>query len=157
MIHNICLTLWSRLQLQCEIFHWIPKGNKPYLVTDKTEAHGTGNAINQYTQILEEKNIEIIPKVPRSLETHLLDLGLWMTIQSSVQKLHCARWRTHTFCFAKSVSYAWNENLSMKRFKNVHGQFGVVLFCLVYGKGSNELVEKITGKFFFIPLFQMMK
>ena len=33
-------------------------------------------------------------------------------------------------------------------FKNVHGRLGVVLFCLVHGKGSNELVKKITGKLF---------
>ena len=47
---------------------------KIYLVTDETGAHGTGNVINQYTQILEGKHIEIIRQVPRSLETNLLDL-----------------------------------------------------------------------------------
>ena len=34
-------------------------------------------------------------------------------------------------------------------FKTVHGRLGVVLFCLVHGKGSTELVDKITGKLFF--------
>ena len=33
-------------------------------------------------------------------------------------------------------------------FKTVHGRLGVVLFCLVHGKGSTELVKKITGKLF---------
>ena len=53
---------------------------------DNAGGHGTGNKINQYNQILEEKNIEIIWQVPRYPETNFLDLGLWMTIKSSVQK-----------------------------------------------------------------------
>ena len=89
-----------------EIFDWIPKEKKLYLVTNKTGAHGTGNAINQYTQILEGQNIEIIWQVPRSLETNLLDLGLWMTIQKMFKNctVECGA-HIHA-ALAKNVSYA---------------------------------------------------
>ena len=38
-----------------DFFHYITN-IKLYLVMDNTGGHGTGNAINQYTQILEEKH-----------------------------------------------------------------------------------------------------
>ena len=53
-----------------------------------------------------------------------------MAIQSSVQKVHCGRRRTHAD-LAKSVSDACNKSLSMRTFQNVHGQLQVVLVCVV--------------------------
>ena len=110
------------------------------------------NTINQYTQILDEKNIDIIQQVTRSPETNFLDPEVCMAIQTSVQKVHRGKWCTHA-AMAKSVSGAWNKSLSAKTFKNIHGRFQVVLVCVVGGKGSNELAEKNQASSFLIPLF----
>ena len=80
-------------------------------------------------------------------ETNFLDLGLYMKIQSSVQKVHRGRRCTHADS-AKSVSDSWNKSLSVKKFRNLHGRLRVVLFCVVYGKWLNEFVEKKRGKLF---------
>ena len=58
-----------------------------------------------------KKNMEIVWHVKISLETNLLELGLWMTIQSSVQKVHHGRRCTHAD-LAKIVSDACNKSLS---------------------------------------------
>ena len=121
---------------------------------DNAGGHRTGNAINQYTKILEGENIEIIWQVTRSTETNFLDLRFQMTIQSSVQKVHWGRRCTHTD-LSKSVSNAWNKSLLVKTFKGVHARLRVVLVCVVDGKWSDEFTEKKRG--FVIPLFQMMK
>ena len=130
-----------------ENFHWIPNGGKLYLVMYNAGGRGTGSTINQYTQILDEKNIDIIQQVTRSPETNFLDPKVCITIQTSVKKVHRGKWCTHD-AMAKSVSGAWNKSLSVKTFKNIHGRFQVVLVCVVGGKGSNELAEKKPGKFF---------
>ena len=67
------------------------KGKNIYVVMDNAKGHGTGNATNQYTHMLEDKNTEIIWQVSRSPENNFLELGLYMTIQSSIQKLHRGR------------------------------------------------------------------
>ena len=76
-----------------------------------------------------------------SPETNLLDLRLWMTIQSSVQKMYHGTRCTHA-ALAKSVSDVWNKSLSVKTFQNVHGQFLVVLVCVADNNGSNEFFVK---------------
>jgi hypothetical protein len=67
--------------------HWIPENEIIYLVMDNAGGHGTVEAIEQYTRILlEDYNIEIIHQPARSPETNPLDLGVWRSIQSSVEK-----------------------------------------------------------------------
>ena len=61
-------------------FHWVPEGEKIYLSMDNAGGHGTNDAIQQYTELLAADNIEIIWQVPRSPETDMLDLGVWMSI-----------------------------------------------------------------------------
>jgi len=63
-------------------FYWIPVNVKCYLYMDNAGGHGTEDAINEYTKILETKyNIEIVHQVPRSLETNCLDLGIWCSLR----------------------------------------------------------------------------
>jgi len=70
-------------------FHWIPANEKIYLVMDNTGGHGTDIAIAQYTAILaNDHNVEVVWQVPRSPETNMLDLGVWMSVQAAVMRVH---------------------------------------------------------------------
>ena len=103
--------------------------------------------ITEYTAILKERNVEIIWQIPRSPETNMLDLGVWMSIQSAVIKAHRNR-RCHPDALAKSITDAWEHHLSLKAFENVFARLRVVLRCIVDDDGGNQLVESKRGKLF---------
>ncbi len=77
----------------------------------------------------------------------MLDLGVWMSIQSAVMKTHYGR-RCHHDALAKSVEDAWNGYLSQEAFTNVYKRLRVVLACIVDANGGNRLVESKRGKLF---------
>ncbi len=77
----------------------------------------------------------------------MLDLGVWMSIQSAVMKTHYGR-RCHHDALAKSVEDAWNGYLSQEAFYNVHRWLRVVLVCIVDDDGGDRLVESKRGKLF---------
>jgi len=146
----------SRFMLECipevgqalrEKFHWIPIQEKIYLVMDNAGGHGTSEAIDEYTNRLKEYNVEIIWQVPRSPETNLLDLGVWMSMQSAVERVHYMRRCQHD-ALAKSVEDAWEQNLNRQAFKNVHGRLRVVMRCILDDDGGNNKVEQKRGKLF---------
>ena len=70
-------------------FYWVPMDEQVFLVMDNAGGHGTNDAITTYTEGLKKYNVEIIWQVPRSPETNMLDLGVWMSIQSAVERKHC--------------------------------------------------------------------
>ena len=128
-------------------YHWIPHAEKIYLVMDNG-GHGTDIAIEQYTTTLKnDYNVEVVWQVPRSPETNMLDLGVWMSIQTAVTRVHHMRRCQHD-ALAKSVEDAWNSYLTPKAFENVHKRLRVVLSCIVEDKGGNTLVESKWGKLF---------
>ena len=129
-------------------FHWVPANEKIYLFMDNAGGHGTDVAIALYTGILlDQFNVEVVWQVPRSPETNMLDLGVWMSIQSAVTRVHHMR-RCHHDALARSVVDAWNHYLSLAAFKNVHCRLRVVLSCIVEDKGGSSLVESKRGKLF---------
>lgn len=77
----------------------------------------------------------------------MLDLGVWMSIQAAVTRVHHMR-RCHHDALAQSVEDAWNHYLSPDAFKNVHNRLRVVLSCIVDDKGGKSLVESKRGKLF---------
>jgi hypothetical protein len=109
--------------------------------------HGTNDAKLQYINLLKAFNVEVIWQVPRSPETNMLDLGVWMSIQCSVMNVHYGR-KCHHDALAKSVEEAWDGYLSQKAFSNVYSRLRVVLVCIVDDNGGNRLVESKRGKLF---------
>lgn len=128
-------------------YHWVPPEEKVFLVMDNAGGHGTDEAKSQYVEELTKFNVEIIWQVPRSPETNMLDLGIWMSIQTAVMKAHRLR-RCQDHALARSVEDAWNSYLSKDAFINVHGRLKVVLRCIVDDNGGNNLVESKRGKLF---------
>ena len=130
-----------------EAFHWVSATETIYLVMDNAGGHGTNESIVEYTNILSQRNIQIIWQIPRSPETNMLDLGVWMSVQSAVIKAHRNR-RCHPDALAKSITEAWEHGLSTKAFDNVFGRLKVVLRCILDDNGGNTLVESKRGKLF---------
>lgn len=128
-------------------YHWIPLHEPLYLVMDNAGSHGTENAIKQYTAILAIYNIHIVWQVPRSPETNMLDLGIWMAIQCAVTRVQRGK-RCQTNALANSVQDTWKEYLNPQAFTNVHGRIRVVLNLIVEGQGGNENIESKRGKLF---------
>jgi hypothetical protein len=88
---------------------------------DNAGGHEINVAKRQYyIELLKAFQVEGIWQVPRSPETNMLDLGVWMSIQSAVMKVHYGR-RCHNDAPAKIVEDAWNGYLSQEAFYNVHG------------------------------------
>ena len=80
------------------------------MVMDNAGGHGTNDAKTIYTEALQAYNTEIIWQVPRSPKTNMLDLGIWMSIQAKVEKMHHMKQCYHD-ALAKSVETAWESYL----------------------------------------------
>ena len=130
-----------------DTFHWVPDYERIYLVMDNAGGHGTDQAKDAYVSILRQRKIEVIWQVPRSPETNMLDLGVWMSIQATVQRVHFMR-RCHHDALAASVEDAWNSHLNSGAFLRVYRRIRVVLRCILDDNGGNHLVEAKRGKLF---------
>jgi len=133
-------------------YHWIPRSQKCYIVMDNAGGHGTDEAIEEYRKmLLDDFNIEIIHQVPRSPYTNLLDLGVWCSLQSMVEKVHYQK-RTDVGALVSSVNESWNISSGTSGLDSVigkvWGRLRNVLVLIAEGKGSNDLVEKKRGKTF---------
>ena len=89
-------------------------------------------------------NVTVIFKCSQSPETNALDLGLWMCLQSQVEKFHMSK-RYHEDSLACTVMNAW-ENLPYGNIDNVLGCIPKVLQLIVDDQGGNNLFRASEGK-----------
>ena len=60
-------------------YHWVPRDQPIYLQLDNAGGHGTKTAIEAYKSSLQtEHNVIVINQPPRSPDSNVLDIGLWM-------------------------------------------------------------------------------
>ena len=125
---------------------WVPATDTIYLVMDNAGGHGTKDAVDQYTkELLDKHNIEIIQQVPRSPETNVLDLGIWMSLQSAVEKEHHGR-RCDADALDETVMKVWGDVASEDAFKNVFGKLPTIYANIKNCSGGNDTVESNRGK-----------
>lgn len=75
-----------------EAYHWLDEDDIIYLVMGNAGGHGTDKCVDEYTKKLrDEHSIVIVQQVARSPETNVLDLRIWMSLQSAVEKKHKGR------------------------------------------------------------------
>jgi len=104
----------------------------------------TNTAIDEYTaELLEQFNVQILHQVPRSPEVNALDLGLWMSLQSRVEKQHYDK-TSDADTLAKTVDEAWND-LPIRTITNVFNRIPVVQNLIIEHQGENDLVETLRG------------
>jgi hypothetical protein len=89
--------------------------------------------------LLENYRVQIIHQPPRSPETNPLDLGVWRSIQSSVEKKQYHK-TTIADALAQSVTEAW-RHLPLETINNVFGKIPDVLQKIIEDEGRNNLVE----------------
>jgi hypothetical protein len=129
-------------------YHWLRRDETIYLIMDNAGGHGSNDAMAQYTGVLwNEYKVQLVWQIPRSPETNMLDLGIWMSIQAVVTRVHHRR-GSHPDALARSVEDAWGNYLSPSAFQNVHERLKIVLHCIVDDNGGNSLVERKRGKLF---------
>ena len=110
-----------------------------YLFMDNAGGHGKILVKEEYSKILkEEYNVLVEWQTSNSPELNLLDLGIWMAIQSIVEKFHRNKVVTKD-ALSRSVYNAFNE-IDNKILAKVHERWVKVLDLIVKGDGSNDLV-----------------
>ena len=136
-----------------EAYHWVKwnprnvqQSNTIYLVMDNAGGHGTDEAVQQYSKDLKNNyKIEIVHQVPRSPETNVLDLGIWMSLQSAVEKEHRGQ-KCDANALDGTVMRVWENVASEDAFRNVFGKLPVIYHNIKTSGGGNNTVETNRGK-----------
>ena len=92
-----------------------------YLVIDSMIGNGENEAVLEYSKYLVEKyNILVCHQVPRSPETNMIDLGVWMTVQSEVENITAARSKNMIPFLSLSIMHGvtW-KNINSPKYGNV--------------------------------------
>ena len=134
----------------CHWVKWDPQNVQEsdviYLMMDNAGGHGSNEAVEKYTEDLKNKyKIEIIQQVPRSPETNVLDLGIWMSLQSAVEKEHRGQ-KNDANALDKTVMKVWADVASKEAFLNVFEKLPVIYNNIKRSRGGNNLVETRRGK-----------
>jgi len=134
----------------CQSMPWIPLAQPIYLQMDNAGGHGTKNAICEYTQQLaNDCNVIVKHQPSRSPEMIVLDLGLWMSLQSKVETEHRDKC-IHNNAIADSVQQAW-ANLPSLTISHVFERIPIVLQLIVDDNGGNNRVEERRGQLIVAP------
>ena len=133
-----------------EAYSRVPPEDVIYLGMDNAGGHGKKDIIKEYEQLLKNKyNIIILWQQPRTPESNMLDLGIWMHLQSLVEEKHFGR-RVHAESLWKTMQSVW-DIISAQALTNVYARWIKVLDLIIEGEGSSHLVEKKRGRFFSVP------
>ena len=127
-------------------YYWfLPFFISIYLMIDNAGGHGTNKAKKEYEKLLREKyNVILVFQIPNSPETNLLDLGVWRSLQSLVEKLSF-RDRYDPDVLSQTVFRAW-DNFSSSAIEKVYKRWELVLKLILLDTGGNRYVESFRGK-----------
>ena len=129
---------------------WIPQAQPIYLQMDNAGGHGTNATRREYTELLFQRfNIIVHHQSPRSPETNALNLGLWNSLQSVVEKLHRDK-RTDADAIAHSALQAWRD-LPSNKISRVFSRIPIVLDLIIEDQGGNDKVEGRRGRLIEAP------
>ena len=91
-------------------YHWVLLTIILYLVLDNAGGHGDDDCVTRYVDMLKtDFNIECIHQVPHSPFTNVLNLGVWATLQSEVERRHFMK-RCHVKALVSTVMTTWDES-----------------------------------------------
>ncbi len=123
---------------------WIPRDQPIYLILDNAGGHGTRQAINEYTRQLRDQHDVILKfQPPCSPELNALDLGIWMSLQSAVERRHRNR-RRDAEALARTVKEAY-DNLPPETITKVFDHLPIVWELIQASNGDNINVEERRG------------
>ena len=112
---------------------------------DNAGGHGKNDIITQYTLNLKVKyNVTIIHQVPRSPYCNTLDLGVWCSLQASVENTHFMQ-QCYTEALVRSVYETWSTVQMSLVVSNVFTKLQHFICLINKGNGGNDLVEEKKG------------
>ena len=125
----------------CNTYHYLDSFVPIYLFMDNAGGHGTKAAKQEYTEILKQEfNIIVEWQPPSSPELNLLDLGIWMALQSVVEKTHRGK-LVNRDLLAETVYEAFGS-MEESVLRNVYQRWLTVLDLVIEGEGSNDMVDQ---------------
>ena len=108
---------------------------------DNAGGHRTREAVGQYTRALRNQFNAIIKQQPaHSPELNALDLGIWMSLQSTVERMH-RNARRDAEALTTTVQEAWRD-LPVDTTQRVFNRIPVVYQLIVECGGDNVNVEE---------------
>jgi hypothetical protein len=123
---------------------WVQQEQPIYLLMDNAGGHGTREAVGQCTRALRNEYNVIIKQQPaRSPELHALDLGIWMSLQSAVKRMH-RNARRDAEALTTTVQEAWRD-LPGDTIQRVFNRIPMVYQLIVESGGDNINVEERRG------------
>jgi hypothetical protein len=124
-----------------EKYHWVPMETPLYyLVMDNAGGHDMNDAIANYVHTMKELyNIEIIHQIPRGPEMNSQNLGMWMSLQSFVEKKHGGK-PTDVAVLVRTIQEAW-DHFDETVFSPVYARWMKVLDLIIANHGDNALVD----------------
>ena len=114
---------------------------------DNAGGHGTKNAIETYTnQLKEEHNVVIIHQIPRSPETNILDLGVWCSLQSVVEKEHQGKTKSSVDALYNTIDQVWKNRFGSEIMEKVYERWEKILQIILHCQGDNSQIDCFRGK-----------
>jgi hypothetical protein len=93
------------------------------LVMDNAGGHGKNDVVEKYKRdLLRDYNVRIWHQQPRTPESNMLDLGVWMHVQSKVKEEHFGM-RVHRDVLWKTMQDAWWKHMKQQALTNVLSNF----------------------------------
>ena len=127
-------------------FYWVKKDIPIHLFLDNAGGHGTIETRGNFGKILkDEYNVEVNLQVPNSPETNMLDLGVWMSFQNLIEKIHTKENRRDSDTLSESVCKAWIAFNGFAKLKEVSERWKLVLDLILADNGGNNKVENCRG------------
>jgi hypothetical protein len=128
----------------CHKMHWVSTETPIILFMDNAGGHGSNNAKQEYERIIFENfNILVEWQVPNSPDTNLLDLGMWSTHQSLVERMHRLK-RMDADALSRTVFEAF-DLIDPGKIEHIYSKWEYVLDLIVKGEGTNDLVKMNRG------------
>ena len=127
-------------------FHWVAPEVEVTLVMDNAGGHGTNVFKDEFVAYLKtHHNVQVEWQVGQSPETNLLDLGIWMSFQSLVERMHQFL-VIKPDVLDKTVCKAWMVFNGFDKFARVDKRWKEVLALIIEDKGGNDKVEQCRNK-----------
>ena len=137
--------IWSIGKSIQDTYSFLASDHPVYLFMDNAGGHGKTEVKSEYERILKEEfNVHIEWQVPNSPETNMLDLGVWMALQSLVETIHRGK-VMQSDELSKSVHKAFSY-ISEDVLTNVYERWKLILHLIHSRKGSNEVIEEHCRK-----------
>ena len=123
-----------------------------HLIMDNAGGHGTKDAIDECVLALKnDHNVIVTHRIPRSPETNLLDLGVWFSLQSAVEKNHRHMRIDNIDSLVNTCNATW-ESCNSDVFQKVCDRWIKVLDIITSDYGDNKLVDAHRKELFVLQL-----